>query len=433
METNPLLEEIKEEEPNPAETEAQPEETPPKEETPQQDDPPEIDWEQYLAYYDVGGMPDAPIENDEDRPSYENFLAPEVTLQDHLLWQLRLSHADANEKEIGGLIIGNIDEDGYLRATTEEIARMGQVPVEQVEAVLAVIQDFDPLGVASRDLQECLLKQARESELDEIVIRVIEGGLKHLETKNYKKLAKELDVPFDEVVEVARGIASLEPRPGRNFASTRVDYVVPDVYVTKEGDDYVVRLNEDGIPKLRVSSYYQSLLQNDRPEGKEAKGYIQERMQAALWLIKSIHQRQQTLYKVAKSIVNFQRDFLDNGITQLRPLILKDVAEDIEMHESTVSRVTTNKYMHSAQGTFELKFFFSSAIQRRNGEDLASRSVKARIREIVAREDPQSPLSDLQIAGILSQEFNLKIARRTVSKYRESMSILSSSGRRKFF
>jgi RNA polymerase sigma-54 factor len=310
---------------------------------------------------------------------------------------------------------------------------MGQVPVEQVEAVLTVIQDFDPLGVASRDLQECLLKQARESELDEILIRVIEGGLKHLETKNYKKLAKELDVSFDVVVEAAREIASLEPRPGRNFASTRVDYVVPDVYVTKEDDDYVIRLNEDGVPKLRVSSYYQSLLQNDRPEGKEAKGYIQERMQAALWLIKSIHQRQQTLYKVATSIVKFQRDFLDNGITQLRPLILKDVAEDIEMHESTVSRVTTNKYMHSAQGTFELKFFFSSAIQRRNGEDLASRSVKARIREIVAREAPQSPLSDLQIAEVLSQEFKLKIARRTVSKYRESMGVLSSTGRRKFF
>jgi RNA polymerase sigma-54 factor len=381
----------------------------------------------------VGGIADSPIDSDDDRPSYENFLAPETTLQDHLLWQLRLSNLDSQEKRIGGHVIGNVDEDGYLRATVEEIAETVGDTVERVEGVLSVIQDFDPLGVASRTLQECLLRQALEHELGDVVTQVIEYGLKHLESKNYRKLAKELDLDFDDVVAAASDIAQLEPRPGRTFASTRVDYVVPDVFVTKEGDDYVVRLNEDGVPKLRVSRYYQSLLQDDTVAGKEAKGYIQERMQAALWLIKSIHQRQQTLFKVATSIVKFQRDFLERGVTHLRPLILKDVAEDIGMHESTVSRVTTNKYMHSAQGTVELKFFFSSAIQSRNGEDLASRSVKARIREIVAKEDTQSPLSDLQIAGILSKEFGLKIARRTVSKYRESLGILPSSGRRQYF
>lgn len=434
LDANPLLEEVKEEEPAAAEAESQNQEAPTAEEpVADKPDEPEIDWEQYLAYYDVGGMPDAPVESDEDRPSYENFLSPETTLQDHLLWQLRLSHVTTEDKEVGALIIGNVDDDGYLRASVEEIAEMASAPPERVEAVLAEIQDFDPLGVASRDLRECLLKQAVEQDLGDAVIRVIEHGLKLLETKNYKKLAKDLDLTFEEALEAAREIASLEPRPGRNFAATRVDYVVPDVYVVKEGDDYVVRLNEDGVPKLRVSPYYQSLLQNDSPEGKEAKGYIQERMQAALWLIKSIHQRQQTLYKVARSIVRFQREFLDKGVTHLRPLILKDVAEDIEMHESTVSRVTTNKYMHSPQGTFELKFFFSSAIQRRNGEDLASRSVKARIREIVAKEDAGKPLSDLQIAEILSREFGLKIARRTVSKYRESLGILSSSARRRLF
>jgi RNA polymerase sigma-54 factor len=441
IEENPLLEEIKEEEAAASETEAasggdadtrEPE--PPPELTPQtKDAEPEIDWEQYLNYYDVGGMPDSPIESDEDRPSYENFLSPETTLQDHLLWQLRLTHLDAQQKRIGVHIIGNVDEDGYLRATAEEIAETVGDAAENVEVVLGVIQDFDPLGVASRNLQECLLRQAREHELGYVVTRVIEHGLKHLETKNYRKLAKELDLDFEDVVAAASDISQLEPRPGRNFASTRVDYVVPDVFVSKEGDDYVVRLNEDGVPKLRVSRYYQSLLQDDSVAGKEAKGYIQERMQAALWLIKSIHQRQQTLFKVATSIVKFQRDFLDRGVTQLRPLILKDVAEDIGMHESTVSRVTTNKYMHSPQGTVELKFFFSSAIQSRNGEDLASRSVKARIREIVAKEDTRSPLSDLQIAGILSKEFGLKIARRTVSKYRENLGILPSSGRRQYF
>ena len=441
IEENPLLEEVKEEESPSSEVEvaadtelgAPASESPPERETPAKETEPEIDWEQYLNYYDVGGAPDSPIESDEDRPSYENFLSPETTLQDHLLWQLRLTHLDPEEKQIGVYLIGNVDEDGYLRATVEEIAEtVGQLP-DRVEGVLVAIQDFDPLGVASRSLQECLLRQARERELGDVVTRIIEHGLKHLESKNFRKLAKELDLDFEDVVAAASDISQLEPRPGRNFASTRVDYVVPDVFVTKEGDDYVVRLNEDGVPKLRVSRYYQSLLQDDSLAGKEAKGYIQERMQAALWLIKSIHQRQQTLFKVATSIVRFQRDFLDRGVAYLRPLILKDVAEDIGMHESTVSRVTTNKYMHSAHGTVELKFFFSSAIQSRNGEDLASRSVKARIREIVAKEDSQSPLSDLQIAAILSKEFGLKIARRTVSKYRESLGILPSSGRRQYF
>ncbi len=436
MEENPLLEEVKEESAN---GEAEPQasaadDSPEPQEPPEPEKPPEreIDWEQYLAYYDVGSLPDAPVDSDDDRPSYENFLAPETTLQDHLLWQLRLSHLTPEDKEIGVHIVGNVDEDGYLRATVEEIAETVGAGVERVEAVLATVQEFDPLGVASRDLRECLLRQAVERDLTDAAVRIIEHGIKHLETKNYKKLAKDLGMEFDEVLEAAREIAELEPRPGRTFATTRVEYVVPDVFVVKEGDDYVVRLNEDGFPKLRVSRYYQSLLQDNSVDGKAAKGYIQERMQAALWLIKSIHQRQQTLYKVACSIVKFQREFLEGGITRLRPLILKDVAEDIGMHESTVSRVTTSKYLHSPQGTFELKFFFSSAIQSRDGDDLASRSVKARIREIVAREDGQEPLSDLKIAGILSKEFGLKIARRTVSKYRESLGILPSSARRQF-
>ncbi len=436
IEENPLLEEVKEESANgeaeshtsTADESSEPQEPPEPEKPPER----EIDWEQYLAYYDVGSLPDAPVDSDDDRPSYENFLAPELTLQDHLLWQLRLSHLTPEDKEIGVHIVGNVDEDGYLRATVEEIAETVDVAVERVEAVLATVQEFDPLGVASRNLRECLLRQAEERDLTDAAVRIIEHGIKHLETKNYKKLAKDLGMEFNEVLEAAREIAELEPRPGRTFATTRVEYVVPDVFVVKEGDDYVVRLNEDGFPKLRVSRYYQSLLQDNSVDGKAAKGYIQERMQAALWLIKSIHQRQQTLYKVACSIVKFQREFLEGGITRLRPLILKDVAEDIGMHESTVSRVTTSKYLHSPQGTFELKFFFSSAIQSRDGDDLASRSVKARIREIVAREDGQEPLSDLKIAGILSKEFGLKIARRTVSKYRESLGILPSSARRQF-
>lgn len=449
IEENPLLEELREDDaPESPDSEeilslegsgvtegdAAPSESP-LPEFPNEDKPaaPEIDWEQYLDYYDSGSASDGPLDIDDERPSYENFLSPEATLQDHLLWQLRLTHLGPEEKKIGAHIVGNVDEDGYLRASVEELADAAQAPVERVEAVLAVVQEFDPLGVASRSLQECLLRQAREHDLGETVERVIAHGLKHLETKNYKRLAKELDLPYEEVLEAASEISRLEPRPGRSFASTRIDYVVPDVFVTREGGEYVVRLNEDGVPKLRVSRYYQSLLQDQSAEGREAKGYIQERMQAALWLIKSIHQRQQTLYKVATSIVRFQREFLDRGGAHLRPLILKDVADDIGMHESTVSRVTTNKYMHSPHGTVELKFFFSSAIQSRDGEDLASRSVKVRMRELIGREDARTPLSDLQIAELLSKEFGLKIARRTVSKYRESLGILPSSGRRQLF
>ncbi|MBE0618125.1 MAG: RNA polymerase factor sigma-54, partial [Proteobacteria bacterium] len=340
IEENPLLEELKEEEPGEADAPAEAEvpsaaAAEPETEAEDKRTEPEIDWEQYLNYYDSGGAADGPLDTDEDRPSYENFVSPESTLQDHLLWQLRLAHFDAEEKKIGAHIIGNLDEDGYLRATLEELAEAVPAPVERVETVLAVVQDFDPLGVASRNLQECLLRQAREHDLGDAVLRVIAHGLKHLETKNYKRLAKELDLLFEEVLEAASAISRLEPRPGRNFASTRVDYVVPDVFVTKEEGEYVVRLNEDGVPKLRVSRYYQSLLQDDSVAGKEAKGYIQERMQAALWLIKSIHQRQQTLFKVASSIVKFQHEFLERGVTQLRPLLLKDVAEDIGMHEST--------------------------------------------------------------------------------------------------
>ncbi len=444
MAENPLLEELREEEGggegDPTEDRAvvpeareAPREEPRDEPADGDDRKPEIDWEQYLSYTDSGSASDLPAAPDDERPSYENFLARDVTLHDHLLWQLRLSDLSPPEVEIGTLIVGNVDEDGYLRATVAEIAEMAKATEEAVAAVLAAVQDFDPLGVASRDLQECLLKQATELEISDVAIQIIRHGLKHLETKNYKKLAKELDFDLGDVIEAAREIASLEPRPGSDFTASRVDYVVPDAYVVKEGEDYVVRLNEDGVPKLRVSPYYQSLLQSDSSAGREAKGYIQERMQAALWLIRSIHQRQQTLYKVVCSIVAFQRDFLDRGLNHLRPLILKDVAEDIGMHESTVSRVTTAKYMHTPQGTFELKFFFSSSIQSRTGEDLASRSVKSRIREIVAKEDATEPLSDLMIGQILSKEFGLCIARRTVSKYRESLGILPSSGRKRYF
>lgn len=440
MEQNPLLEDESEaEQPEKAEGSDLPQLTPepprqePADGAQQQMDVGGVDWEQYLNQYDNPPPSDRPLEIPEERASLENIISTTTTLQDHLMWQLRLSNLDAGEQAIGELVVGNVDEKGYLSSTVEEIAEMSGATPEAVLTVLETIWQFDPTGVASRNLTECLVRQARELGAPDFVFGVITHDLKLLETKNYKKIAKDLGLTFEEVVEAARIIAGLNPNPGREYEETRVDYVVPDVYVSKADGRWVVRLNDDGVPRLRVSPYYRSLLTDETDVGKAAKSYIQERMQAALWLIKSINQRQQTLMKVSESIVKFQEEFLDHGPTRLRPLILKDVAEDIGMHESTVSRVTTGKYMHTPKGTFELKYFFSSAIQMKNGEDLASRSVKERMKEIIGREDQQNPLSDIQIAEILTREFSMKIARRTVSKYREAMGILPSSSRRSYF
>jgi len=435
IEQNPLLEEAREE---PSDVKAKEEEGEESEAdralsvADEREETPEVDWEQYAAYFDESRPQESYDRSSDEKPQIENYVAFENSLSDHLLWQLRMEPFSEEESTIGTVIIGNIDDDGYLRLTLDEVVELSGAPIDAVEDVLETVQEFDPSGVASRDLAECLTRQAKELGYPEYVVRMISGGLKLLETKNYKKLARELSITFDEVVEGARLISELEPRPGRAFSKERVTYVTPDVYVIKREGEYIVSLNEDGLPKLRVSPYYRSILSEKVGDDKEAKGYIQERMQAAVWLIKAIEQRQQTLLKVANSIVRFQRAFLDHGVKNLRPLILKDVADDIEMHESTVSRITTGKYMHTPHGTFELKYFFSSAIQRDGGEDLASRSVKERIKEIISREDAKKPYSDLKISKILEKEYSLKIARRTVSKYRESMGILPSSSRRSY-
>lgn len=440
MEQNPLLEEEGESEAqekaealDPTELPANSQRTDEPEISQQQMDVGGIDWEQYLNQYDNPPPSDRPLEIPEERSTLENIVTSTTTLQEHLMWQLRLSNLSQEEQRVGEFIVGNVDERGYLSSTVEEIAEQAQSTAETVFSALEVIWQFDPTGVASRTLVECLLRQAKEVSAPQCVFDVLNHDLRLLETKNYKKIAKDLNLTFEEVVEAAKIIAGFNPNPGREYEETRVDYVVPDVYVSRVDGRWVVRLNDEGVPRLRVSPYYRSLLSDETDVGKAAKSYIQERMQAALWLIKSINQRQQTLLKVGESIVKFQEEFLDHGPTRLRPLILKDVAEDIGMHESTVSRVTTGKYMYTPKGTFELKYFFSSAIQMKNGEDLASRSVKERMKEIIGREDQVNPLSDIQIAEILTREFSMKIARRTVSKYREAMGILPSSSRRSYF
>jgi RNA polymerase sigma-54 factor len=302
-----------------------------------------------------------------------------------------------------------------------------------VERVLRKIQQFDPVGVAARDLKECLLIQLEQiSVRDPVAERIVSEHLSLLKNRNHPAIAKRLGVSLDEVNHAAFLISKLDPKPGKAFGGEVIQEIIPDVYVYKVEGEYVIYLNDEGIPRLKVNALYRNILTDSRVAPEGDRKYIQDKLRSALWLIRSIHQRQRTIYKVAKSIVTFQRDFLDKGIQFLKPLVLRDVAEDIQMHESTISRVTHNKYVHTPQGIYELKFFFNAGITSTEGETLASESVKSLLREIIAKEDPKKPYSDEKLVQIL-KGMNIHIARRTISKYRELMRILSSNERRKMF
>jgi RNA polymerase sigma-54 factor len=397
-----------------------------------------VDWEDYINKYSSDPMPTNSYKgySTTDLPGYEQTMSTSESLVDHLMTQLRMSALDEDEKKIGTLIIGNLDPDGYLReASTEQIAEDIDAPLEQVEGVLSVIQEFDPTGVAARNLRECLKIQANllfpENDL---LHQIIDEHLSDLERKSVSKISRAIGVDKEDVVTAAKLITTLEPKPGRLYSDAEGRYITPDVYIFKMDGEWVTSLNEDGLPKLKISNYYKKQLQKKKDEGTkdDVREYIQDKLRGAMWLIRSIHQRQSTIIKVTESIIKFQKDFFEEGIEHLKPLVLKDVADDIEMHESTVSRVTTNKYVHTPRGVFELKFFFNSAITKHGGEDLASEAVKAKIREIIANEPGDKPLSDSKIVDILAEE-NIDIARRTVAKYREMMGILSSSKRKQVF
>jgi RNA polymerase sigma-54 factor len=407
----------------------------------------EIDWDQYLDHYQLQGhtAPSNRNLSDEEMPGYEATLTRKTDLVDHLVWQLRLSNLGPDEERVAMLVIGNLDDDGYFKMPAVEgegddatvrdpivrVAFEAGVGVELAETVLKKVQSLDPVGVAARDLRECLLIQVRHLNADTPeIVAIIDRHLKHLESKNYAAIAKDLKIPIEEVVKAVKVISRLEPKPGRAFSGEEPQYITPDVYVHKMGDKYVTVLNDDGLSKLRISGMYRAALKNG--SAGEAKDYIQEKLRSAVWLIRSIHQRQRTIFKVTESIVKFQKDFLDKGIAHLKPLILRDVAEDIGMHESTVSRVTTNKYVHTPQGIYELKFFFNSAINRTGGDEIASEAVKNHIKQIVSGEDPKHPHSDQKIVEILKGQ-GIEIARRTVAKYREVLGILPSSKRKKYF
>jgi RNA polymerase sigma-54 factor len=439
MKENPLLEEEEEErelaegEPpvtqqEERKTSAEPEHTPEVKGNGEGAD--EFDWENYLENSNLTPFQKSSPDGDE-RPSFENFLTKRTTLTDHLHWQLQLSHFTEEEHEVGTWIIGNLDEDGYLKISLEDICSETNLPMEMVERVLRKIQQFDPVGVAARDLKECLLTQLEQmSPRDSLAEKIVSEHLSLLKNRNYPAIAKRIGVSLDRVNRAASLISKLDPKPGKAFGGEVVQEIIPDVYVYKVEGDYVISLNDDGVPRLKINSLYRNILNGSRLAMEGDRKYIQEKLRSALWLIRSIHQRQRTIYKVTKSIVKFQRGFLDKGIQSLKPLVLRDVAEDIQMHESTISRVTHNKYVHTPQGIYELKYFFNAGITSTQGETMASESVKSLVREIIAKEDPKKPYSDEKLVQIL-QGMNIHIARRTVSKYREMMKILSSNERRK--
>jgi RNA polymerase sigma-54 factor len=437
LETNPVLEEDQFDEKEPAELETAPgpftEDGEPAPAAASQDDSKssveEWDWDSFLN----DRLMPPPMGEHEEREAlpFESLNPQKATLKSHLMWQLHMAQLDREGENIGALIIGNIDKDGYLRATAEEIAAELKVDPVRVEEVLALVQTFDPPGVAARDLKECLQLQLKIlGNQDPVVLAIVADHLPNLGNKNYQAIARDLKVTPERIFTASQIISQLEPKPGRSFDSEDADYINPDVHVEKVGDDYIIRLNDDGLPKLRVNAYYLEALRNRDKLPDTVKSYIQKHLDNALWFIRSIHQRQKTLYKVTESIVRFQRDFLDHGLSHLKPLTLRQVAEDVQMHESTISRVTTSKYVYTPQGVFDLKFFFNSGINLSLGDQIASESVKEKIRQIVQSENPENPLSDQEIAEMLRQQ-DILIARRTVAKYREMLGVLSSSKRKR--
>ena len=434
LEENPALEEIQENAPDenlPEQSENSVADTPQTEEvTIEEKIHDDIDWSIYLGEYNTPGRVSYEAE-DKDTPRFDAFIAPKKSLRDHLLWQFLMTKPAKQEEAVASLIVGNLNKDGFLDGSAEEIAIMSGAPLEEVEYILEKMQTFDPIGVCARDLKECLLIQAKHFGFENTIItEIINDHLHDLEKKNYKAICKALKASLDEVIVAVNVIKGFEPKPGRQFGEETPQYINPDIYVYKLDDDFVVMLNDDGMPKLRVNSFYKNTISRGKKISGEAEDYIQDKIRSAAWLIKSIHQRQKTIFKVMESILGFQREFFEKGIAHLKPMVLRDVAQDIGMHESTISRVTTNKYAYTPQGIFELKYFFNSSIRRAQGGNIASASVQEKIRQIILNENPKKPYSDDKISLILKEEHQIHIARRTVAKYREMLKVLPSNKRK---
>ncbi len=405
----------------------------------------EIDWEQFLENRTLQQPLPASRGGFEELPPIEASLTKQQSLVDHLKWQLQLSDFTDSERRFAELVLGNLDDNGFLDLkgteredgtrtpdlTIEEMAQDAGLDPEDAPEVLRIMQEWDPVGVCSRDLKECLMVQAEVFGYEDIEVQIVDKHLHNLEKHNYQAIARDMKVPVEEVYEAVKEIQKLESRPARNFSETdeKSIAITPDVYVIKDADKFVVTDNDRGVQRLYINEALTKQLLKD-PNAKE---FIGEKLRNAQWLIRAIEQRRKTIIRVTECIVEKQREFFERGVAFLKPMILRDVAETVGMHESTISRVTTNKYVHTPQGLFELKYFFNSSIRRVAEEDIASESVKQAIKKIIDGEDKSNPLSDQAIVEILAKNDGIQIARRTVAKYREMLGILASSKRKKLF
>ena len=387
-------------------------------------------WMEYHSDRDYGYMP----QEREEEKSFENYVTSRPSLVEHLEFQLRMLSRDDQDLPIGEYLIGSIDDNGYLTVELAEVAARLEVPEARVEKVLKMIHSFHPHGVGARDLSECLMIQlCHYGKNDPIITEIVQNYLEDIGRGRLNRIAQALNISVQEVQEICDLIRTLDPKPGLQYSnSEQVKYIKPDIFVEKIDGEYVVIVNDFQFPRLTINRTYEKILRQPEAFSQEARQYLEEKMGSAMWLIKSIEQRRMTLYKVARCIVDIQKDFLDNGIAFLKPLTLREVADIVEVHESTVSRATTNKYMETPQGLYELKYFFSTGVQcRRGGERISARSIKKQIEEMVAQEDPTQPLSDEQIAQNL-QEQGISISRRTIAKYRNELGIASTIIRRRY-
>ncbi len=362
---------------------------------------------------------------------YDQFVGDGVDDNDHLNWQLRLCVAPEEIKSIAEAVIGNIDEKGYLRTSVDELIAYSDASTQQVEAAIKLVQSFDPPGIAARDLRECLLLQLPELDLsDTLVERIIDTSLPDIEKRRYKNVAKTLGVTLDDVHQAIKIIEGLDPKPGTALSTSETIYIKPDVYVIRDEEDFRIVLNDESIPRLRINSYYRRVLSQKGSLAKEEKEYLTERLRSAEWLLKSLDHRNNTLYRVTESVVRFQNEFFDKNVSHLKPLNLKDVAQDLDLHESTISRATSNKYLSCSHGLFGFRFFFSSALTSSTGENVSSNYVRDIIKKIISEEYSKKPLSDQKISDMLKAS-DIKVARRTVAKYRDEMKISPQSQRRR--
>ncbi len=436
MVANPVLEEVSEDLPSIEEvaqkidragtSEAAPEQA--QAENGNHDSFEEIDYGTFFRdYLDPGYR--APASEVYEKPSFENFLAQAASLTDHLEWQLSLSSCSNEVAEAARSIIGNLNEDGYLTAQVEEIAGSGGHALTDVEVALQLVQDFDPLGVAARDVRECLLIQLRTlAPENTLAAQIVSDHLKLLQNKRYRDIARAVDRPLPAVERAIDVIRKLDPRPGQRYNKSEPRLIEPDVYFVKTSEGYEVRLNEDGMPQLRLNRHYRQML-TDKASSREVRSYVKERCNSALQLIKNIEQRKHTIARVCETIIRRQMEFLEKGIDFLRPMMIKEVAEEVGVHPSTVSRAVSNKYAHTPQGVFELRYFFSESVQGPRGGNTPLIQLKRIVKKMIEAEDSAHPLTDEQIMRHL-HERGYNVTRRTVAKYREDMKIPSTHQRR---